>query len=45
MLLIFVGLPMAAPDKVARSMRLLMEEVAPRLANLDPDRELVATAS
>src|SRR5207244_2469352 len=32
MLLIFAGLPLASQAKVARSMRLLMEEVAPRLA-------------
>ncbi len=42
-LLIFAGLPIASQAKVARSMRLLMEEVAPRLAHLDPDRQL-ATA-
>lgn len=42
-LLVFAGLPMAPRDKIHRSMRLLMEEVAPRLAHLDPDRELAAT--
>lgn len=42
-LLVFAGLPMATPAKVARSLTLLMEEVAPRLANLEPDRELAAT--
>jgi alkanesulfonate monooxygenase SsuD/methylene tetrahydromethanopterin reductase-like flavin-dependent oxidoreductase (luciferase family) len=36
-LLIFAGLPIAPPGKLARSMRLLMEHVAPRLAHLDPD--------
>ncbi|MEA2642620.1 MAG: hypothetical protein QOF51_4014 [Chloroflexota bacterium] len=36
-LLIFAGNPTASPAKLARSMRLLMEEVAPRLADLDPD--------
>jgi limonene 1,2-monooxygenase len=43
-LLIFSGLPIASIEKINRSMRLLMEEVAPRLADLDPDRELAATA-
>jgi len=37
-LLVTAGLDHAAPDKIARSMRLLMEEVAPRLVDLDPDR-------
>src|SRR4030095_15296613 len=41
-LLIFAGLPVASQAKVARSMRLLMEEVAPQLADLDPERELAA---
>jgi alkanesulfonate monooxygenase SsuD/methylene tetrahydromethanopterin reductase-like flavin-dependent oxidoreductase (luciferase family) len=45
MLLIFAGLPLASPAKIARSMRLLMEEVAPRLARLDPDKELATTTS
>jgi alkanesulfonate monooxygenase SsuD/methylene tetrahydromethanopterin reductase-like flavin-dependent oxidoreductase (luciferase family) len=44
MLLIFAGLPMAAPEKIARSMTLLMEHVAPRLAHLDPDRALATAA-
>jgi alkanesulfonate monooxygenase SsuD/methylene tetrahydromethanopterin reductase-like flavin-dependent oxidoreductase (luciferase family) len=45
MLLVFSGIPMAAPEKIARSMRLVMEEVAPRLPSLDPDRELAAASS
>ena len=43
MLLVFAGLPMAAPEKIARSMTLLMDEVAPRLAHLDGDRALART--
>lgn len=38
-LLYYAGLPVLTQRKRARSMRLLMEEVAPRLAHLDPDRE------
>jgi alkanesulfonate monooxygenase SsuD/methylene tetrahydromethanopterin reductase-like flavin-dependent oxidoreductase (luciferase family) len=37
-LLVYAGLPIATPRQRARSMRLLMEQVAPRLADLDPDR-------
>jgi alkanesulfonate monooxygenase SsuD/methylene tetrahydromethanopterin reductase-like flavin-dependent oxidoreductase (luciferase family) len=32
------GLPVATPRKRARSMKRFMEQVAPRLAHLDPDR-------
>ncbi len=38
MLLIYAGLPIAPQRKLAKSMRLLMEQVAPRVASLDPDR-------
>jgi alkanesulfonate monooxygenase SsuD/methylene tetrahydromethanopterin reductase-like flavin-dependent oxidoreductase (luciferase family) len=37
-LLIYAGLPIATGRQRARSMRLLMEQVAPRLVDLDPDR-------
>ena len=37
-LLLFASIPLATPRKVARSMRRFMQEVAPRLAALDPDR-------
>jgi len=37
-LLLFAALPMTAPRNVHRSLRLFMEHVAPRLADLDPDR-------
>ncbi|HLY64676.1 MAG TPA: LLM class flavin-dependent oxidoreductase [Chloroflexota bacterium] len=37
-LLLFAAQPMAATAQIARSMRLFMEEVAPRLAGLDPDQ-------
>jgi len=43
-LLIFAGLPTTAPEKWERSMRLLMEEVAPGLVDLDPDRNAVAVS-
>ncbi|MBM2810269.1 MAG: alkane 1-monooxygenase [Chloroflexi bacterium] len=44
-LLFSAGQPFATPRKRARSMRLFMERVAPRLSDLDPDRELAATAA
>ncbi len=37
-LLLFASIPLATPRKVARSTRLFMEQVAPRLATRDPDR-------
>jgi alkanesulfonate monooxygenase SsuD/methylene tetrahydromethanopterin reductase-like flavin-dependent oxidoreductase (luciferase family) len=37
-LLLFASIPLATPRKIARSMRRFMQEVAPRLAALDPDR-------
>ena len=37
MLLIYAGLPLAPQRKLARSLRLIMEQVAPRLASLDPE--------
>jgi alkanesulfonate monooxygenase SsuD/methylene tetrahydromethanopterin reductase-like flavin-dependent oxidoreductase (luciferase family) len=36
-LLIGAAIPLATPEKVAGSLRLFMEEVAPRLAGLEPD--------
>ena len=36
------GRDYATPEKVARSMRLFMAEVAPRLRELDPDRQAAA---
>ena len=33
------GRDYATPEKLARSMKLFMDEVAPRLRHLDPDRE------
>lgn len=36
-LLLPVGLPVATPRKCAHSMRRFMAQVAPRLADLDPD--------
>ncbi len=44
-LLLFASIPLATPRKVARSMRLFMKEVAPRLAALDPDRALAGAAA
>jgi alkanesulfonate monooxygenase SsuD/methylene tetrahydromethanopterin reductase-like flavin-dependent oxidoreductase (luciferase family) len=37
MLLIYAGLPIAPQRKLAKSMRLIMEKIAPRVASLDPD--------
>jgi alkanesulfonate monooxygenase SsuD/methylene tetrahydromethanopterin reductase-like flavin-dependent oxidoreductase (luciferase family) len=36
-LLMFAALPLTAPENIARSLRLFMEEVAPAVAALDPD--------
>lgn len=36
-MLVFAAIPIASPELVAQSFQLLMEEVAPRLAHLDPD--------
>ncbi len=41
-LLIHAGRDYATPEKRARSMRLFMEEVAPRLRHLDPDQQQAA---
>jgi alkanesulfonate monooxygenase SsuD/methylene tetrahydromethanopterin reductase-like flavin-dependent oxidoreductase (luciferase family) len=38
-LLFCAGIPVATPRKRAKAMKLFMEEVAPALQNLDPDRE------
>jgi limonene 1,2-monooxygenase len=38
-LLFSAGIPVATPRKRAKAMKLFMDEVAPALANLDPDRE------
>jgi alkanesulfonate monooxygenase SsuD/methylene tetrahydromethanopterin reductase-like flavin-dependent oxidoreductase (luciferase family) len=42
MLMIHAGRDYATPEKRARSMRLFMEEVAPRLRHLDPDQQQAA---
>ena len=39
MLMLHGGRDYATPEKLARSMKLFMDEVAPRLRHLDPDRE------
>ena len=39
MLMFHGGRDYATPEKLARSMKLFMDEVAPRLRHLDPDRE------
>jgi alkanesulfonate monooxygenase SsuD/methylene tetrahydromethanopterin reductase-like flavin-dependent oxidoreductase (luciferase family) len=44
-LLIFAAINVSTPRKVARSLRLFMEHVAPRLAALDPDRAPAALAA
>jgi alkanesulfonate monooxygenase SsuD/methylene tetrahydromethanopterin reductase-like flavin-dependent oxidoreductase (luciferase family) len=42
MLMFHGGRDYATPEKLARSMKLFMDEVAPRLRHLDPDREAQA---
>ena len=42
MLMVHGGRDYAAPEKLARSMKLFMDEVAPRLRHLDPDKEAKA---
>ena len=44
-LLVFAGRPTASHERVLRSMELLMTEVAPRLAQLDPDAKIPAAVS
>ncbi|HZT06204.1 MAG TPA: LLM class flavin-dependent oxidoreductase [Chloroflexota bacterium] len=44
-LLMFCGLPIAPPEKIADSMHRLMEQVAPRLAHLDPDESPAVSGS
>jgi alkanesulfonate monooxygenase SsuD/methylene tetrahydromethanopterin reductase-like flavin-dependent oxidoreductase (luciferase family) len=41
-LMFHAGRDYATPEKLARSMKLFMDEVAPRLRHLDPDRPLAA---
>jgi hypothetical protein len=36
--MVHAGRDYATPEKLARSMKLFMDEVAPRLRPLDPDR-------
>jgi hypothetical protein len=36
------GRDYATPEKLSRSMKLFMDEVAPRIRHLDPDKEVKA---
>jgi alkanesulfonate monooxygenase SsuD/methylene tetrahydromethanopterin reductase-like flavin-dependent oxidoreductase (luciferase family) len=44
-LMFHAGRPYATPEKLARSMQLFMDEVAPRLRHLDPDAEAPSIAA